>query len=338
MNQRKQEADYIRAVCTVWIIALWHLPDYMESSGFCVKLTGPLPSQITFSVLAVFTYLSGYFSCRNKISGAGDAFRYYKKRLIRIYPLFAAACLAFAVLSINPKNTVPYLLSGFGFLKYPYPLTLWFVCMLLVFYFFAPFLAYQAGKKSYMVLGILSVFIETVFFMVHKMLDADIRLFYYWPFFVSGMACSGIDISFLLQAAAERGGVKISRFFIWIKGYLIWISFPLYILLAGNAGTEFNFYTIICSLFFLICMYSFGSMLSGKSFRIYGLVREISYASMCAYLFHRPILQIIMIFCGKLSILAAYAGALPVIFIVSHLIQRLYDNILRPGIEGVLKN
>ena len=80
--------------------------------------------------------------------------------------------------------------------------------MLLVFYFFAPFLAYQAGKKSYMVLGILSVFIETVFFMVHKMLDADIRLFYYWPFFVLGMACSGIDISFLLQAAAERGGGK----------------------------------------------------------------------------------------------------------------------------------
>ena len=54
----------------------------------------------------------------------------------------------------------------------------------------------------------------------------------------------------------------------------------------------------------------------------------MSYASMSAYLFHRPILQTITNIFGSQTVIVAYASVLPIVFILSYFIQDFYDKVL----------
>lgn len=198
-NERVREADYMRAICSIWIIAFWHMPDYISPSSFAQNLTNSFTAQTTFSALAVFTCLSGYFSSKMRIRNMKDVIAYYCKRFIRIYPLFTVSCIAFALLSINPKRTVPFILLGLGLFREPYPLTIWFVCMLLLFYLLVPVLVYKLNEQSEMSFFTMAIFIEAVFFVACNIFGTDNRLFYYWPYFVLGLLLSKVNIQYLFE-------------------------------------------------------------------------------------------------------------------------------------------
>lgn len=75
--------DCARALCMIWIVGFWHMQEYTNLS-----LTGIFFSNITNGVLATFTLISGYFLGQKNISSIQDTVTFYKKRLLRFYPLF----------------------------------------------------------------------------------------------------------------------------------------------------------------------------------------------------------------------------------------------------------
>ena len=84
-NDRKKYLDCARAVCMLYIVGFWHLFDYTGKS-----IVNPLTSQITYGVLATFTFISSFFLGRKKITDMKSVLSFWGKRLIHFYPLFGS--------------------------------------------------------------------------------------------------------------------------------------------------------------------------------------------------------------------------------------------------------
>ena len=52
--------DTMRALCMLWIIAIWHIGRYLETGRTFVPYN-EYTECITTGILATFTFLSGYF-------------------------------------------------------------------------------------------------------------------------------------------------------------------------------------------------------------------------------------------------------------------------------------
>ena len=81
-NKRNLTLDITRAICILWIVGVWHLQDYFAQLNFANDVT----KMITAGVLVTFTFLSGLFLGKKKIS----ALQFYQGRLKRFYILFFA--------------------------------------------------------------------------------------------------------------------------------------------------------------------------------------------------------------------------------------------------------
>ena len=206
MKHRIYEFDVIRAICALWIIGIWHMPDYI-SYEFASKFTTSYATQTTYCILSTFTFISGYLTYNTSINSFRESVLFYKKKLLRFYPLFALASVIFVFYSINPKKHLLRTLVGFGCIVAPYPLTIWFLCMILVFYFIIPLLLYHMKRPRIVVL--LALFFELIFLLFHKYLNSDIRLMYYWPFFVLGILANKYNIKEKYIFIYESMGFKV---------------------------------------------------------------------------------------------------------------------------------
>lgn len=274
MNRKKiLWIDIMRLICTIYIIGFWHLDDYMSTE--IQKLTANnFTYQTTYCVLAAFTVLSGFLAANNSITNSSDIFFYYKKKILRLYPLFVVACILFVLCGYISLDHLLINIIGLGEIIPPFPSTLWFMCMLFIFHFFAPFLI-KINKLKYQVFffGIA----EIAFWLFHTISDIDIRLLYYWPFFYLGLVCN-----------QKNWYLRLKR-----NIFLVVVSAVVYFLLGFNLGKEFVLLTYSCAFAFI---YSLSSILVFlfSQVEMNKLIQSMSYASMCAYLFHRPIYWILM--------------------------------------------
>lgn len=55
--------DCSRAICTLWIVCFWRLFEYIKLNPIC-----PATSQVTYGVLATFTFILGYFLGTKKVN------------------------------------------------------------------------------------------------------------------------------------------------------------------------------------------------------------------------------------------------------------------------------
>ena len=115
----------------VWIVAYWHLCEYLG-----IDCNNAISSTLTHSVLATFTLFSGFFLGQKAIT----AHEFYKKRLLRFYPLFFLACLLMFIGGGGIKSFLQFLMSitGLSVFWLPQPPTLWYMAMLMVFYVITP--------------------------------------------------------------------------------------------------------------------------------------------------------------------------------------------------------
>ncbi len=65
---------------------------YVKSEQFNAVFSSNFTFQLTYAVLATFTFVSGFLAYRT-FDNLADVGRYYGKRLVRIYPLFALSCV-----------------------------------------------------------------------------------------------------------------------------------------------------------------------------------------------------------------------------------------------------
>ena len=301
--------DFMRSFCAIWIIGLWHMPNYM-APNIAAKFVNHFGWQTTFCVLATFAFISGFFGANNQIATRDDVLDYYKKRMLRIYPLYAIASITLVICQYNSWESLPLYLIGLGSFLKPYPATIWFVSMLLIFYFITPLLLKCSAKNAF----VFSAIIEIIFLVLAFLVESDIRLAYYWPFYFLGLIF-------------KRNNLNLKFF----EGHRNWgcivITFSSYFIIGMKSGNNFTIVTFICCLLFIYSVMNIFERLS-KLVHFNRAISYISYSSMCAYLFHRPIFYIIKIIVGEFEPVVAFLIYLPCVFILGGVFQRTYDKLI----------
>ena len=177
---------------------------------------GNLPFDIGYLGIlgnALFFFISGYLIYLNnsKFDSKKDIVKFYKKRVLRIYPLYVLAILSCMLLSIIIGNVMLFgdirfhtpfeiiaSILGLQMVFYPKlvaePLVLWFIGMILIFYIIYP-LAMYFSRQNIVKYIILSCFAIGLLVLV-KVFTGFIGggVFEYYFVFVAGVLAAWIQI------------------------------------------------------------------------------------------------------------------------------------------------
>lgn len=182
--------DNTKAFCMIWIVAFWHLADYCN-----YNLANAFTQSVTYGVLGAFTFLSGMMLSRNTINSTRETWMFYKKRLLRIYPLFAIACTSMYILYviwnvqlISGFKQYIYTMLGLSSFVSPTPGTIWYIGMLLLFYAFTPLLLFNCCSRSRLVI-VKGIVLEVIFVCLYisHIISVDERLLFMFPVYTMGI-------------------------------------------------------------------------------------------------------------------------------------------------------
>lgn len=305
--------DGARALSMLWIVGFWHLQDYLQAKNL---FTNGFFQCLTAGALATFACISGLFM-PNSMSNARDILTFYKKRLLRIYPLFFLSCLSLLMIGIIQRHggsfssISQFILTITGTVVFfkPLPQTIWYISMMIFFYLLTPLIGLLRTKKLQL---ITLTAIYTVIILSYYFLNTDPRLLIFFPMYFLTLVFSK-DIkriypekfSWKILLTSAILSVGTSFLISWQDNYLTQIA-------AG-----------LCLMpMFLEC----GKLISMPLPKV---SLFIAYASMCAYLFHRQIYGMISHFTGSFHIITAFLVFLPAVIFISYGIQFIYDWIIK---------
>jgi peptidoglycan/LPS O-acetylase OafA/YrhL len=261
--------------------------------------------------------LPGYLvTTQYRFETIGNAFKYYRNRFFRIYPLFFAALTLFLMMgAIGPSM---YLKSAFmtNMFIHENLLTLWFITMLFILYVVAPIFLYS--YSLYMTIFLTSGFWGSLV-AIHVLTGyIDLRLPMYLVPFTLGIMMGRSD--FLRQISMSK--------------YVQLLCLSLFFGALWLLPTKDEFIELIIidvAIVISIPLFlSFGRLLAGIVPT--RLLLFISYASFVMYLSHR----ILFALSGKLYHSSSMVGqimyygffVLPVTVILSYFIQVAYDKLM----------
>ena len=135
---------------------------------------------VTWSCLGVFTFISAYFlSGKNTFFNFSDIFLFYKKRLLRFYPLFFVAAITMLLIDFNDWDQTWRGLLGVSSYYAPQINTLWYISMLIGFYLITPPLV-LCGKLQYKLLLYTIIILGICICKFIFRTGVDNRVFYYF--------------------------------------------------------------------------------------------------------------------------------------------------------------
>ena len=263
--------DYMRAFSAIYIVAFWHLVEYANAvpeHAYKNSWTGLM----TVGILGLFVFISGYLSGGRKGQSLSPI-EFYRKRLLRIYPLYALAIFMFYLFGINGSQTS--LISLFGLSMYvgSKPITLWFITMIVVFYLLAPFFLKLVDRPLQYFAAVSGVFTGSVLLYM-ALGTVDIRLLLYLPCFAAGLFCS-------------IHGITNRVFNLKTMMIVFGMGLPLLQVESGMLSPgRLGRIPIVLALAYLT-FYAFYR--NERFFKHSRLVTFLSYGSFAMYLFHRPI-------------------------------------------------
>ena len=312
--------DNIRAFCVLWIVGFWHMIGYWNPEYNLSRSSDDVCQIITWTALAAFTYISGYFLGSKKTSSFNDILEFYKKRFKRFYVLFFCSCTSLFIAGIVLSkygagqlwfpNVSDYFLSIIGLSTYignP-PATLWYFCMLMSFYFITPLLTFSDKYLYKIIVGSILIL---GFFFLELFLNCDYRNYLYFPFYLLG----------ILKI------LKPNRMSIW--KYILFLTLYIILCLYQSAfGLIYNPILIICeSLIGIILLIGLANFISYFTKRVDSYLALISYSSMAAYLFHRQISGLFKVILPPdiITPLTTTLVYVPIIFVCGYFIQKIYD-------------
>lgn len=181
-KQRILLYDTARALCAIHIIVLWHGIMYFFPESLMIKIGSP----ITVATLACFTFLSGLFNNASK-----GTYAFYLNRLKRLYVPFAISYFALIFIGFNKFTLKDTLLSltGISCFLGGQPNTLWYICMLLIFYALTPYILFNCDKKCISgKIAARGLIVFLIFTLCDKyMPNFETRILYYFPFYILGL-------------------------------------------------------------------------------------------------------------------------------------------------------
>lgn len=312
----KRRVDYLdcaRALCMLWIVGVFHMYGYMGRQATAFM------TEITYGTLSTFVYLGGGFVGRVKfdsptVNGTVRlVWGYYKKRIVRIYPLMFIASIGFMVTYGGSWKISIANFFGVTMLVGKAPLTLWFVGMQILFYIITPWLQIVSKRVNRLIPCIV---VYLCFYVMTQLAGSDTRLLMYFPVW-----CAGLYIG-------ERHIMERQK--------LSWINLLIFCFIGlaciyGDAGEVTSGTSVIGFILmgaFIVIFLEFCRAIS-KCRRLTDVLCKISYASMVAYMFHRPTFCVLQYVIGNFSFWTAYLLILPTFLIVCYGIQAVYDRFVR---------
>ena len=315
MRTRNRTLDVGRAFCVLLIVGLHHVYDYVPRLASVVPRN---PERLaTFAALAFFFMVSGFLLAgRTEIHRFSDTLSFWKRRLVRILPLYLLALFllpfpcshAIRILSVFGINNF---LPGIDGKNIP---TLWFVSQIVVYYLVLPgLLALSHLEKRFLVVFSIAG-LELLFFLGHLEFGWDCRLWWFFPCFAAGVMLSKID-----ERHFQKSSIPLALLFFLLGGRFFlggadsaWFKIPF--LLCGGATI---YLVSIVTLRVLPVFFPF--------------FRTVAYSSFAAYLFHRPLYSVAsqwISVSGTTRVIQMVFLVVPSVFVLSYLIQSVYDSLV----------
>lgn len=188
MNESKKYIfwiDLVRVICMMWIVFIWHLKDYLPGEYQMFGSILKVSQWITVTALFAFTLLSGYSMAKYNFQSFKDVLSFYKKRLIRFYPLYLIAILCFWCFGWYSSVTVIKCMTGIALFFNEAPLTLWYMCMLMFFYMITPIINWKYG--SYKINVAIYIFVILLFGLLSKLDVTHGNMALYTPAYMAGL-------------------------------------------------------------------------------------------------------------------------------------------------------
>ncbi len=317
-KKRIQYLDNCRAVCMLWIVGIWHLLEYCDITTVANSSAG---IHITHAVLASFTFISGLFLGKSKVIMKSDLICFYKKRLLRFYPLFFLSStslfliyIMFGYEYIGSFRQLLFTITGLAVFVGDSPKTVWYISMLIVFYFMTPIIILLNDRRKKIAL---TSIIYLVMVSLHYLYDCiDSRVLVYYPFY------------FIPIVFSDNIEKTMDNNHFYPRLIISACAFGLLICVSNKWNAEWYFSIIISFLLMevLLCVSYLLSKLDYINKKLY----VISYSSMVAYLFHRQwygLLQFVFFRTdGFVPLWFAYTVMLPSLLFLSYFSQQAYDN------------
>ena len=316
--------DLLRALGMLYIIGYWHIFNYTNPFPIYKNIITEL---LIRTDLAVFVLMSGYYVAKGYSTENFSVIEFYKKKVLRIYPLYIIAIFLYYFFNINGGTILVFATFSLSMFIEPAPITLWFVSMIMIFFAITPIILKILFRKKMQYLLIVSgIFVCVLLFYEYITGLLDIRILMYFPAYLLGIIMAQKKVTIKK---------KLNYFFI-----LIICILPLFLLnyltsknLIGLVKIPFITYTS-----FLLFKWAKNHNL--KANKIKNLVLWISFSTWCMYLFHRPIYMIILKLYHpeKLGWQLVYLllVGIPIIILSSFVIQYIYDKIYKWVIKKIL--
>ena len=276
---RDYRFDVARVACMTYIVAFMHLYAYVYPEG---RDSYYIPACVAFvdACLGLFTFISGYLLGKKYLfgeQGSCSVWLFYKKRILRIMPLYFLSLLALWLIDFNEgRSTISGMLCISPFV-WARPRTLWYIPVILCCYLITPLVSRKGlAWRIYSSLCVLLLLIGSTFIFT----SIDHRLLFNMFFYLVGIVtASYFDWTFNFRYGGIIKNAIILSFLILLLGGLFT---PLY---AHSLYKEMVKCVGVFAILFLserICSYVFGKIKKFGQLFIY-----VSYASMACYMFHR---------------------------------------------------
>lgn len=318
--------DVARVLCMIYVVAFAHLWAYVYTDVNSVLNVHPVIYILSYSCLALFTFASGYLlGIKYSFGKDGNTkiWSFYKKRVLRIIPLFLLAALVLWLIGFNSaKATLNGVLCISPFIK-PRPQTLWYIPVILWCYFITPLIS----RKNFAWRLISGVGLLLAVWLIRHFVNS-------------------IDWRFLFNMLLYLVGLVSAPYFNWKFENRSWIKCLVVVLYVGLLSVTFfktpnvlfkrtsAFVGVFALLF--VCEYVanlvFHRSASGEVSSIGKLIINVSYASMACYMFHRLFFWAGEMIWNPATVWVKWlymAGVVfPVMLVLSFYIQKGYDSII----------
>lgn len=311
--------DVARALSMFYIVGVLHLSGYTD---YWVA-ENPAFVSLIWSTLGVFTFLSAYLlGSKYKFHTWSDTLTFYRKRVLRFYPLFIVSSLLLLAIGFNTQAETWKGILGISCLWKPQQHTLWYISTLMLLYFLTPL--FSTDRFRWPVRFCAFILITTSVVILDMVCHSvDPRLFYYLLIYYVGLTCASS-----LQAKTQI----LIRSRLTLTVLIIYLPLFLYLFL----GHTNRWLMMVAGYIGILVIMNLSMLLSNSLSTTKWFVRTISfvsYGSMCAYLFHREFYWLFLLPCNNSNITSGCILAylffitLPIILFVSYWIQKKYDSL-----------
>ncbi len=347
------EVDILKGLAIILVI-ISHFHLYLFNNPEYTELFDPY---MAYFGLAIFFFLSGYtlYINNNKFDNIGDVINFYKKRLLRILPLYWVALLVFLIFYDASSGFRSYYLEPASY--YDFSLTsfiihfaglqtltgkfiggMWFIGTIIVYYLVYPLIVYFSKNLKYMLaaIAVLLVAFVLLYTPLHIIKDGHVPLFI--SIFASGIIANKINLFYNKDYEKYFAVLPIVLVLTLLIDIKLFDS-GSFVLNESFSIIKFGFYFFFRNI--LLLTVGILSFLSVRPFigyldhRARDFFSKLSFGSYAAYLFHMQLFPILMLAMGQvfkntlIADVSLIVLGLPLALVLGYYIQKYFDMLLK---------